>query len=160
MKSELPAAAMMVKRFRSTTYSHRAWLFDSTIAALFVSLLGALYLSFALQQTVLALPDRLQEHLLLFLFFFIPLLVYTLVILAPLNRGLRTLVRQVPLQFLLFNIVALPFTWLIIQILPLPAVVDSPMMLWFIPVFALISYLYAGLFLSQASVGHDETEAQ
>ncbi|MEW4368494.1 hypothetical protein [Paenibacillus kandeliae] len=156
MKSELPAAATTAKRLRSSPYSHRAWLFDSTIAALLVSLLGALYLSFALQQTTRALPDRLQEHVVLFLFFFLPLLVYTLVILAPLNRGLRTLVRKVPLQFLLFNMVALPFTWLVIQILPMPAVVNSPMMLWFIPVFALISYLYSGLFLSQASVVYGE----
>ncbi|MFD1885892.1 hypothetical protein [Paenibacillus wenxiniae] len=151
MKSESPVTTPSGSERVWSNHVRRAWLFDSTIVSLVVGLFGAIYLNFALQQMTVMEPVSLREQLMLFLIFFIPLVSYGLIVLAPLNGWIRSNVRRMLLQFLLFNIVALLLTQIVISALPLPDAFESPMVLWCIPIFGMISYLYSSLFLSQAS---------
>ncbi len=148
MKSELSDARSGSGRIWSP-YVRRAWLFDSIVVSLLVGMLGSVYINFALQQTVIMKPASFGEQLLLFLLFFVPVLSYGLIVLAPLNGWIRSRIRRVVLQFLLFNIAALLLTRIIISALPLPDALESPIVLWCIPIFSTISYLYSSLFLSQ-----------
>ncbi|WPP40459.1 hypothetical protein SK066_17910 [Paenibacillus hunanensis] len=150
MRSELPATTPSGSERTWSTYVRRAWLFDSTIVSLLVGLFGAIYLNFALQQTMVLETVSLREQLMLFLLFFIPIVSYGLIVLAPLNSWIRSNIRRVLLQFLLFNIAALLLTRIVMSALPLPDAFESPMVLWCIPIFGMISYLYSSLFLSQA----------
>ncbi|WP_322923200.1 hypothetical protein [Paenibacillus campi] len=152
MKSEFPATTSSGGSGRVwSKYVRRAWLFDSAVVSVLVGLLGSIYLNFALQQTTVLEPVSLREQLMLFLMFLIPIVSYGLVILAPLNGWIRSSVRRVLFQFLLFNVTALLFTQIVISTLPLPDAFESSMVLWCVPIFGMISYLYSSLFLSQTS---------
>lgn len=151
MKSEIHSAAAKQKRQPLySKYVRQAWLFDSLIAALFVSILGSAYLNFAMRHSAVIIPSGWRENTLFFLAFLVPLFIYALVILAPLNGSIRKRVKRLSMQFLLFNIAALMITGVIIMILPLPDWLASPVILWCIPVFSMISYLYSSLFLNSA----------
>ncbi len=150
MKSELPATTPSGSGRVWSKYVRRAWLFDSTVVSLLVGLFGSIYLNFAVQQTTVLGPVSLREQMMLFLIFFIPIASYGLIVLAPLNGWIRSTIRRVLLQFLLFNIAALLLTRIVVSALPLPDTLESPMVMWCIPIFSMISYLYSSLFLSQA----------
>lgn len=145
-RSAVPAAA---DRFR-LRHVYKAWLFDSTIVSFLVSGLSSIYLNFALQNTVLISEMGIRSQLVVLLLFFVPLFSYSLVILAPLNRWLRLNIRRMPLQFLLFNGIGIIVSWAVILWMPLPAWFSSPVLLWSIPVFAMISYLFSSVFLNSS----------
>ena len=144
--SAIPAAA---DRFR-LQHVYKAWLFDSTVVSLLVSSLSSIYLNFALQNSVLVSEMGLRSQLIVWMLFLVPLFGYSLVVLAPLNRWLRLNIRRMPLQFLLFNGIGIIISWAIMMWIPLPGWLSSPVLLWSIPVFAMISYLFSSVFLTSS----------
>jgi len=144
--SAIPAAA---DRFR-LQHVYKAWLFDSTVVSLLVSSLSSIYLNFALQNSVLVSEMGLRSQLIVWMLFLVPLFGYSLVVLAPLNRWLRLNIRRMPLQFLLFNGIGIIVSWAIMMWIPLPGWLSSPVLLWSIPVFAMISYLFSSVFLTSS----------
>ncbi|ANF95972.1 hypothetical protein [Paenibacillus bovis] len=144
--SAVPAAA---DRFR-LQHVYKAWLFDSTVVSLLVSSLSSIYLNFALQNSVVVSEMGLRSQLIVWLLFLVPLFGYSLIVLAPLNRWLRLNIRRMPLQFLLFNGIGIIVSWAIMMWIPLPGWLSSPVLLWSIPVFSMISYLFSTVFLTSS----------